>query len=53
MRADGSVVVDMGVDDDREGEEGCGEDAEGGEEEGTEGKGHVWFVQGLVNRFGD
>jgi hypothetical protein len=44
VRAAGSVVVDLGVDDDGEGEEACGEDAEGCEEDGAEGGRHVWFV---------
>jgi hypothetical protein len=34
------VVLDLGVPDVREGEEGCGEDAEGGEEGYAEGGGH-------------
>lgn len=42
MTADGSVVVDLGVSDDLKGEEGCGEDAEGGEEGCAEGGGHFF-----------
>jgi hypothetical protein len=46
VRADDSVVVDSSVSDDWEGKEGCGEDAEGGEEDCLEGRSHFGSLRG-------
>jgi hypothetical protein len=49
VRADDSVVVDSSVSDDWEGKEGCGEDAEGGEEDCLEGRAHFGGLRGCCS----